>query len=83
MRMAEGYVEVKVLGPVPVKGLIDPVEIFELTGAGQVLTRLQAAALRGATRFVGRDIEIKHLVGCWATRARAGASWWPLWAKQA
>jgi class 3 adenylate cyclase/tetratricopeptide (TPR) repeat protein len=61
LRMAEGYVEVKALGPVPVKGLTDPVEIFELTGAGLALTRLQAAALRGLTCFVGRDVEIEHL----------------------
>jgi class 3 adenylate cyclase/tetratricopeptide (TPR) repeat protein len=61
LRLAEGYVEVSSLGPIPVKGLPDPIEIFELTGAGQARTRLQAAALRGLTRFVGRDAEIEHL----------------------
>jgi class 3 adenylate cyclase len=59
--LVEGYVEVKPLGPVPVKGLPDPLEIFELMGAGQARTRLQAAALRGLTRFVGRDAEVEHL----------------------
>ena len=61
LRLAEGYVEVRSLGPIPVKGLSDPIEIFELTGAGQARTRLQAATLRGLTRFVGRDTEIEHL----------------------
>src|SRR5262245_34650761 len=61
VRLAEGYVEVRSLGPIPVKGLAEPIEIFELTGAGQARTRLQAAALRGFTRFVGRDAEIEHL----------------------
>jgi class 3 adenylate cyclase/tetratricopeptide (TPR) repeat protein len=61
VRLAEGYVEVKSLGPIPVKGLADPIEIFELTGAGTARTRLQAAAQRGFTRFVGRDAEIEHL----------------------
>jgi class 3 adenylate cyclase/tetratricopeptide (TPR) repeat protein len=61
VRLAEGYVEVRSLGPIPVKGLADPVELFELTGAGQARTRLQAAALRGLTRFVGRDAEVEHL----------------------
>ncbi len=61
VRLAEGYVEVRSLGPIPVKGLSEPIEIFELTGAGQVRTRLQAAALRGLTRFVGRDPEVEHL----------------------
>jgi len=61
VRLAEGYVEVRSLGPIPVKGLPDPIELFELTGAGQARTRLQAAALRGLTRFVGRDAEVEHL----------------------
>jgi class 3 adenylate cyclase/tetratricopeptide (TPR) repeat protein len=61
VRLVEGYVEVRSLGPIPVKGLADPIEIFELTGAGQARTRLQAAALRGLTRFVGRDAEVEHL----------------------
>src|SRR4029450_12142269 len=34
MRLAEGYIEVRSLGPVSVKGLPEPIEIFELTGAG-------------------------------------------------
>jgi class 3 adenylate cyclase/tetratricopeptide (TPR) repeat protein len=61
LRLAEGYVEVRSLGPIPVKGLPDPIEIFELMGAGVARTRLQAAALRGLTRFVGRDAEVEHL----------------------
>ena len=60
-RLAEGYVEVRSLGPIPVKGLSDTIEIFELIGAGQARTRLQAAALRGFTRFVGREAEVEHL----------------------
>src|SRR5262245_9656165 len=61
VRLAEGYVEVKSLGLAPVKGLAEPIEIFELTGTGVARTRLQQAALRGLTRFVGRDAEIEHL----------------------
>src|SRR2546428_8414359 len=61
LALAEGYVEVKPLGPVPVKGLADAVEVYEVTGAGPARTRLQAGARRGLTRFVGRDAEIEHL----------------------
>ena len=61
LALAEGYVEVRSLGPIPVKGLPDPLEIFELSGGGSARTRLQAAALRGLTRFVGRDAEVEHL----------------------
>src|SRR4030095_1563023 len=49
------------LGPIRVKGLSDTIEIFELIGAGEARTRLQATALRGRTRFVGRDAEVEHL----------------------
>jgi tetratricopeptide (TPR) repeat protein len=61
LALAEGYVEVKSLGPVPVKGLADAVEVYEVTGAGPARTRLQAAARRGLTRFVGRDAELEQL----------------------
>jgi class 3 adenylate cyclase len=62
LALAEGYVEVKPLGPVPVKGgLVDPVEVYEATGASTVRTRLQARARRGLTRFVGRDAELAQL----------------------
>jgi class 3 adenylate cyclase/tetratricopeptide (TPR) repeat protein len=59
--LVEGYVAVNSLGPVPVKGLADPVETYEVTGAGPARTRLQAAARRGLTRFVGRDAEMEQL----------------------
>ena len=61
LRLAEGYVAMKALGPMPVKGLVDAVEIYEVTGAGAARTRFQAAAGRGLTRFVGRDVELEQL----------------------
>ena len=62
LELAGGYVEVRSLGPVPVKGLPTPVEVFELTAAGTARSRLQATASRGLTPFVGRDPELAHLV---------------------
>src|SRR5260370_5047250 len=59
--LVEGYVEVKGRGAVPVKGLAEPVQVYELVGAGSVRSRLQAAAARGLTRFVGRDPEMQQL----------------------
>jgi class 3 adenylate cyclase len=61
LRLAEGYVVVKALGARPVKGLEAPIEVFEVVGAGTVRSRLQAAAARGLTRFVGRDPELEQL----------------------
>jgi class 3 adenylate cyclase/tetratricopeptide (TPR) repeat protein len=43
-RLAEGHIQVTSLGPVPVKGLTASVEVSEVTGAGYIRTRLQAAA---------------------------------------
>ena len=61
LALVEGFVVVKSLGPVPVKGLRELVEVYELSGIGPARTRLQAAARRGLTRFVGRDGELEVL----------------------
>src|SRR5215813_3228872 len=59
--LVEGLVQVTALGAMPVRGLRDPVEVYAVTGAGVVRSRLQAAAARGLTRFVGRQPEFKAL----------------------
>ncbi len=61
LKLAEGYVQVKQLGPVAVKGLKTPIEVYEIIGAGPVRRRLEAAVARGLTRFVGRDDELDQL----------------------
>ena len=61
LRLVEGLVQVTALGPVPVKGLEEPVEVFELMGASHLRRRLQAAAMRGLTPFVGRQHELAAL----------------------
>src|SRR6266581_1669156 len=61
LRLVEGLVQVSALGPVPVKGLEEPVEVFELVGASGVRRRLQATAARGLTPFVGRQHELEAL----------------------
>jgi len=61
LRLVEGLVRVQPLGPVPVKGLTDPVEVFELVGASTLRRRLQAAVARGLSPFVGRQLEVEAL----------------------
>jgi Adenylate and Guanylate cyclase catalytic domain/AAA ATPase domain len=61
LRLVEGLVQVTALGPVPVKGLIEPVEVCELTGVSSLRRRLQATVARGLTRFVGREQELAAL----------------------
>jgi class 3 adenylate cyclase len=61
LRLAEGYIEVRPLGPVPVKGLEAPIDVYEMIGTGPRRSRLHAAAARGLTRFVGREGELEQL----------------------
>jgi len=61
LRLVEGLVHVTALGPVPVKGLAAPVDVFELVGASTLRRRLQVAATRGLTRLVGRQRELDAL----------------------
>ena len=70
LRLVEGLVQVTPLGPVPVKGLDTPVEVFELRGASALRARFQARVAGGLTRFVGRDPELAALR---QTLDRAGA----------
>src|SRR5262249_7587136 len=66
-----GVVQVRALGDRPGGGLRDPVEACEVPGAGRVRSRLQAAAARGLTRFVGRQHELETVQQA-LTQAQAG-----------
>jgi class 3 adenylate cyclase len=73
LRLVEGLVRVSALGPVPVKGLTEPVDVFELVEASAIRRRLQAAATRGLTRFVGREMELVAVQQALAYCRQAGA----------
>ena len=70
-KLCEGYFSFRTLGPTRVKGVSEPVEVFEVTGLGPLRTRLQVAARRGLTRFVGREREMEALKHA-AELARSG-----------
>jgi class 3 adenylate cyclase/tetratricopeptide (TPR) repeat protein len=59
--LVEGYFRLRGLGPTRIKGVSEPVELFEVTGLGPLRTRLQRAAGRGLTKFVGRQREMEAL----------------------
>src|SRR5262245_3921461 len=59
LRLVEGFVQVKSVGAVLVKGVSRPVEAFEVVAATTARTRVQAAAVRGLTPLVGRRREIE------------------------
>src|SRR5713101_831373 len=60
-RLVEGYFQLKSRGPSRIKGLAEPINVYEVTGLGALRTRLQRAATRGLTKFVGRDRDMDAL----------------------
>ncbi len=60
-KLSAGYFNFKALGPTRVKGVTEPVNVFEVTGLGPLRTRLQRGAARGLTKFVGREREMEAL----------------------
>lgn len=59
--LTEGYFAFKALGATPIKGLREPLAVFEVLGPGPLRTRLQMSASRGLARFVGRARELEQL----------------------
>ena len=55
--LVEDELELRELGVFEVKGADRPQRVFELVGHGPARTRLEAGAIRGLSRFVGRAAE--------------------------
>src|SRR5271170_6439867 len=70
-KLCEGYFTLKPLGPTRVKGVSEPVSVYEVIGLGPLRTRLQRAAGRGLTKFVGRERELSAISNA-AELAHAG-----------
>lgn len=60
-KLTEGYFHFKPLGLAQVKGVAEPVAIYEVLGVGPLRTRLQVSARRGLSRFVGRQDELTQM----------------------
>ena len=60
-QLVTGFFRVRDLGPVPVKGIAEPVHVHELDGIGPLRSGLDYARERGLSRFVGRDREMRAL----------------------
>ena len=61
-RLTEGYFACKELGKTRIKGVEEPLNIYEMLGTGPLRTRLQVSATsRGLSRFVGRYSELEQL----------------------
>jgi class 3 adenylate cyclase len=71
VRLSRPWIEAKSLGPVKIRGLESSIEVFEVIGVGAAHSRLQAAATRGLSCFVGREVEMRILREA-LDRARSG-----------
>ena len=60
-KRCEGYFTFRSLGPTRVKGVSEPINVFEVTGIGPLKTRFEVAERRGLTKFVGRERELEDL----------------------
>lgn len=53
-QQVDGYVALRDLGTMQVKGISEPVAVYELEGMGRLHSRLELAKARGLSRFIGR-----------------------------
>ena len=70
-RLVEGLFRLGDLGLFTLKGVHDPLHVYELQGVGPLRTRIEVAAHRGLSRFVGRRDQLEQLRRAWEA-ARAG-----------
>jgi class 3 adenylate cyclase/tetratricopeptide (TPR) repeat protein len=70
--LCEGYFEFRALGPMTVKGLSAPIEVYEVPGPGPLRTHFQMALQRGLTKFIGRQRELEQM-GLARERAMGGS----------
>jgi class 3 adenylate cyclase len=59
--LVEGYFELRELGPAEVKGIEEPINLYQVIGAGPLHDHFDLAMRRGLTKFIGREDELKHM----------------------
>src|SRR5713226_1142524 len=59
--LVEGYFELRDLGPTEVKGISEPINVYEVIGAGPLRGHFELATRRGLTKFVGREREVAEM----------------------
>lgn len=60
-KLCDGYFSFKPLGAARVRGVSEPVGVYEVTGLGPLRTHFQLSAERGLSKFVGRQSELEQL----------------------
>jgi class 3 adenylate cyclase/tetratricopeptide (TPR) repeat protein len=72
MRVAKGFIDALPLGPVSVKGVRQPIDLFQIVGYTSARTRWEVTAARGLTPFVGRQSELAGLQQALQSAAAGG-----------
>src|SRR5689334_11558235 len=75
-QLVEGYFQLRELDPTEVKGVAQPINIYEVTGAGSLHGHFDLAVRHGLTKFVGRESELR-VMG--AAEQKPGLKGW--WSK--
>ena len=60
-KRSEGYFDFRALGTARVKGVSEPVPLYEVLGVSPLRTRFQVATRRGLVPFVGRQHEMAQM----------------------
>jgi len=59
--LCEGYFDFNPLGAACIRGVSEPVGVYEVTGLGPLRTHFQLSTERGLSKFVGRQKELDQL----------------------
>jgi class 3 adenylate cyclase/predicted ATPase len=62
-RLVDGYFELRALGPTELKGIAEPIDVYEVVATGALRGHFDLAARRGLTKFVGRERDLEQLQG--------------------
>lgn len=65
-QLVEGFFKCEPLGAAPLRGISQPVNIYQVSGEIPVQSRLDIASESGLTPFIGRDQEVERLKQGWA-----------------
>ncbi|MBV8056480.1 MAG: AAA family ATPase [Deltaproteobacteria bacterium] len=59
--LVEGFFDLRAIGPITVRGIAEPISVYEVMRPGPLRGRFELSARRGFTKFVGRDQELYQM----------------------
>jgi class 3 adenylate cyclase/tetratricopeptide (TPR) repeat protein len=63
MLLVQSHIRTRPLGRMPIRGLVTPVDVYEILGTTEAHPPIGAGEVRGLSPFTGRDAELAHLWG--------------------